>query len=143
MAAKDKPKSVELTFEQGYSERYDWLRKQHKDWAFSFYASFMYCREDDPIMQEVHHKAIAAFDGIAPTYHIELYDEPTLVWDFHSLLLMVQMMFSHMLTDNEKPLRSCKHCTMAFVKRHPKAAFCNPVCKNRHNVYLNRIRGKS
>ena len=36
---------------------------------------------------------LMAFGGIAPTYHIELLERPTIVWDFHSLLLGVQMMF--------------------------------------------------
>ena len=44
---------------------------------------------------------MAAFGGIAPTYHIELLDRPTIVWDFQSLLLGVQMMFSFMLTDEK------------------------------------------
>jgi len=57
-----------------------------EDWTFSFCASFLYCEETDPLMQELHRKAISAFDGIAPTYHIELFDKPTLVWDFHLLL---------------------------------------------------------
>ncbi len=38
-------------------------------------------------------------------YHIALLDKPTLVWDFHSLLLGIQMMFTFMLTDEEKPQR--------------------------------------
>jgi len=49
---------------RGYAERYDWLRKQFKDWAFSFCASFLYYEESDPLMQELHRKAISAFDGI-------------------------------------------------------------------------------
>ena len=32
-------------------------------------------------------------------------DKPTIVWDFHSLLLGVQMMFSFMLTDSENPIK--------------------------------------
>ena len=32
---------------------------------------------------------MAAFGGIAPTYHIELLEKPTIYWDFHSLLLDV------------------------------------------------------
>jgi len=39
--------------------------------------------------------------------------------DFQELLLAVQMMFSYMLTEDERPLRSCKHCTKAFLAEHP------------------------
>ena len=142
LAARDKPKAVEVSFQRGYAEKYDWLRKQFKDWAFSFCASFMYYGESDPLMQELHRKAMSAFDGIAPTYHIELYGKPMLVWDFHSLLLAVQMVFSYMLTDDDKPLRSCKHCTKAFLATNPKSVFCSHACKNKYNVYKSRIKDK-
>ena len=36
-----------------------------------------------------YRKAMAAFGGIAPSYHIERLDKPTIYWDFHSLLLDV------------------------------------------------------
>ena len=43
-------------------------------------------------------QGVAAFGGIAPTYRIALLDKPTIVWDFHSLLIGLQMMFSFMLS---------------------------------------------
>ena len=58
---------------------------------------------------------MAAFGGIAPSYHIELLDKPTIYWDFHSLLLGIQMMFSFMLVDGDQPLRLCKHCQKVFL----------------------------
>lgn len=85
---------------------------------------------------------MAAFDGNAPTYHIALLDKPTIVWDFHSLLLGIQMMFSFMLTDEQKPLRLCRHCTKAFVASRPSAVFCSPRCKNQYNVYKSRAKDK-
>jgi len=140
LAARDKPQAVEISYQRGYAERYDWLRKQFKDWAFSFCASFMYYDETDPLMQELHRQAMNAFDGIAPTYHIELFDKPTLVWDFHSLLRGIQMMFSFALTDERNPLRPCRHCNTVFAAQDPRAAFCSHECKNRHNVYKSRGR---
>jgi hypothetical protein len=138
LAARDKPKAVEMSFQRGYAEPYDWLKTQFKDWAFMFCASFMYYEETDPMMADLHRQAISVFDGNVPTYHIELFDKPTLVWDFHSLLLMIQMIFGLMLTDESRPLRSCKHCNRAFIATHPKAEFCGYNCKNKYNVYKNR-----
>ena len=69
-----------------------------------------------------------------------LLDKPTIVWDFHSLLLGVQMMFSFMLTDSENPIKLCRHYTKAFVASRPSAVFCSPQCKNKHNVYKSRAR---
>lgn len=58
----------------------------------------------------LHREVMAAFCGIAPNYHIELLGKPTIYWDFHSLLLGIQMMFSFMLVDDDQPLCLCKHC---------------------------------
>jgi len=85
---------------------------------------------------------MAAFGGIAPTYHIELLDRPTIVWDFQSLLLGVQMMFSFMLTDEKSSLKVCKHCGKAFVASRPNSVFCSGKCKNRYNVYKSRAKDK-
>ena len=82
--------------------------------------------------------SVAAFGGIAPTYHIELLDKPTIYWDFHSLLLGIQMMFSFMLVDSDQPLRLCKHCQKVFLGSRSNAAFCSPRCKNQYNVYKSR-----
>ena len=89
---------------------------------------------------------MAAFGGIAPTYHIALFDKPaatpTIVWDFHSLLTAIQLMFSFMLTDEEKPLRLCEHCQKAFVASRANNVFCSPQCKNQYNVYKNRAKNR-
>ena len=68
---------------------------------------------------------------------------PTIVWDFHSLMLGIQMMFSFMLTDTESPIRICKHCLQAFVAHRPSTVFCSPQCKNRYNVYKSRAKKKN
>ena len=67
-----------------------------------------------------------AFGGIAPTYHIELLDKPTLFCDFHSLLLGIQMMFSFMLVDDAKPLKLCKQCRRVFLSNRSNASFVVP-----------------
>jgi len=105
--------------------------------------SILYYEDYDIIDEDtrnLYRQSMAAFDGIAPTYHIALLDKPTIIWDFHSLLLGIQMMFSFMLTDDAKPLRLCKHCTKVFVANRPSAAFCSPQCKNRYNVYKSRAK---
>lgn len=57
--------------------------------------------------------------------------------------LDVQMMLRFMLTDSENPIKLCKHCTKAFVASRPSAVFCNPQCKNKHNVYKSRAKKNS
>ena len=85
----------------------------------------------------MYRKAMAAFGGVAPSYHIELLDKLTIYWDFYSLLLDIQMMFSFMLVDGDQPLRLCKHCQKVLGIRS-NAVFCSPRGKNQHNVYKSR-----
>jgi hypothetical protein len=89
-------------------------------------------------MADLHRKSISVFDGNVPSFHIELFDKPTLVWDFHSLMLTVHIVLGLMITDEKKPLRSCKYCNRAFIAKHPKAEFCRHECKNKYNVYKSR-----
>lgn len=141
MTFSDAPQAVNMSFQREYAERYDWLVTQFRDWAFTFVSSFLYYEDYDKVdetTRDLYRQGMAAFGGVAPTYHIALLDRPTIVWDFHSLLLGVQMMFSFMLTDEKMTLRSCKHCTKVFAAKHPNAAFCSPRCKNQYNVYKSR-----
>jgi len=135
------PMALNMNFHREYSENYEWLKTQFKDWAFTFLSSFLYYEDYDQIdepTRDLYRQGMAAFGGIAPTYHIMLLDKPTIVWDFHSLLLGIQMMLSFMLTDDKKPLRMCKHCQKAFKAGHTNAAFCSARCKNQFNVYKSR-----
>lgn len=140
-----RPMAVNMGFQKEYAERYDWIVKQFKDWAFTFFTSILYYEDFDSLddtTKNLYRQSMAAFDGIAPTYHIELLDKPTMVWDFHSLLLGIQMMFSFMLVNDKNPLRICKHCNTVFKASRPSAVFCSPQCKNRYNVYKSRKKDK-
>ena len=140
-----RPMAVNMGFQKEYAERYDWVVKQFKEWAFTFFTSILYYEDFDSLddtTKNLYRQSMAAFDGIAPSYHLELLDKPTMVWDFHSLLLGIQMMFSFMLVNDKNPLRICKHCNTIFKASRPSAVFCSPQCKNRYNVYKSRKRDK-
>ena len=133
--------AMALSLQRDYAERYDWLLTQFNDWAFIFTTSFLYYTDYDSINEitrDVYRRGMEAFSGIAPTYRIALRDKPVILWDFHSLLLGIQIMFSFMLVDDSKPLRACKHCNLVFAAKHPNAVFCSPRCKNQYNVYKSR-----
>jgi len=137
------PMAQNMSFQREYAERYDWLAMQFKDWAFTFVASHLYYHDRETVAEEnlVGYKlGVAAFGGVAPTYHIELLDKPTIVWDFHSLSLGIQMMFSFMLTDEKSPLRLCKQCETVFWGNRADAKFCSTKCKNQYGV--DKHRGK-
>ena len=141
MTFADEPMAKTMSFQREYAEPYDWIAQQLKDWAFTLTTSILYYHDYDSIdegTRNLYRKAMAAFGGIAPSYHIELLEKPTIYWDFHSLLLGIQMMFSFMLVDDAKPLRLCKHCQKVFISSRANAAFCSARCKNQYNVYKSR-----
>lgn len=143
MTMGDRPMAVQMCFHRYYSEPYEWLRQQFVDWAFTACTSFFFYHEHDMLDDESQirmRQSMAAFGGNVPTYHIELHDKPTIVWDFNSLLLGIQMMFSFMLTDDKEPLRLCKQCMSPFIASRPSAVFCSPKCKNQYNVYKSRAK---
>ena len=141
LAARNKPKAIEMAYQRGYSESCKWLRTQFADWALMFGASSLYyeLEKTDPELAALQREAVAAFDGNVPSFHIELFDKPTIVWDFKSLLTVINVVFGLMLTDDDRPLRSCKYCNRAFIATHPKAEFCEHKCKNKYNVYKSRV----
>lgn len=145
MAIRNKPQAVLMSFQKEYAESYDWLVTVFRDWAFTFFSSFLYYQDYDRLDENernLYRQGIAVFGGIAPTYHIELLDKPTIVWEFHSLLLGIQMMFSFMLTDDSSPIKVCKHCGSAFIASRSNVEFCSPQCKNQYNVYKSRAKKK-
>ena len=137
MTFADEPMAKTMSFQR----EYEWVAQQFKDWAFTLTTSILYYNDYDLIDEDtrnLYRMGMAAFGGIAPSYHIELLDKPTIYWDFHSLLLGVQMMFSFLLVDGEKPLRLCKHCQKVFLGSRANSAFCSARCKNQYNVYKSR-----
>ena len=141
----ERPMAVNLCFQRNYAENYEWLKQQFIDWTFNASTTYLYYADKDVLDREsrlLMKQSIGAFGGNAPTYHIMLLDKPTLVWDFHSLLLGIQMMMSFMLTDEQNPLKVCKKCSKFFVASRPSAVFCSPRCKNQFNVYKNRAKSK-
>ena len=141
MTFMDETMARVMSFQREYAEPYDWVAQQFKDWAFTLSTSILYTM----IMEDIrgrYRRAMAAFGGIAPSYHIELLDKPTTYWDFHSLLLGIHMMFSFMLVDDDQTLRLCKHCQKLFLGSRSNAAFCSPRCKNQYNVYKNREKSR-
>ena len=145
MAMSSQPQAVTMSFQREYAEPYEWLLKEFTDWAFTFVSAFLYYQDMDKLddmQKDLYRQGMAAFGGIAPTYHIELLEKPTIVWDFHSLLLAIQMMFSFMLTDENSSLKVCKHCGKVFLASRPNTIFCSGQCKNQYNVYKSRANGR-
>ena len=147
MTFAEQPMAMNMQFQRQYAEPYEWIVQQFKDWTFTLVGGFLFYHDYDSLDEKAknaYRLGMAAFGGIAPTYHIALFDKPTtsptIVWDFHSLLMAIQLMFSFMLVDDEHPLRLCEHCQKAFIASRPNNVFCSPQCKNQYNVYKSRAK---
>jgi hypothetical protein len=136
------PMAVGMSLLPIYAERYEWLVTQFKDWAFMLVSVFLYYDkkdETDEVSRDLYRQGVSAFSSKAPTYHVSLYDDkPKIVWDFHSLLLTVQTMFGFALSDENRPVRLCKHCNLAYTAKRNNAVFCRAECKKQFNVYKGR-----
>ena len=82
----------------------------------------------DELTKELFIKGMSAFGGSAPTYHIELRERPTIVWEFHSLMRQIQMLYSFMLTDETSTLTCCANCGKVFVSEQGEK-YCCDICK--------------
>ena len=145
MTMSDKPMAVNMSFQREYAEPYEWMKQQFIDLAFTFLTSVIFYEDYDdmtPDQRLLMQEGMTAFGGIAPTYRIALLDKPTIIWDFHSLMLGIQMMFSFMLVDDAKPLKLCKQCQRVFLSNRSNAEFCSPRCKNQHKVYKSRSKSE-
>ena len=145
MTMTDKPMAVNMSFQREYAEPYEWIKQQFIDIAFTYLTSVLFYEDYDTMTPEqrlLMQQGMEAFGGNAPTYRIALLDKPTIVWDFYSLMLGIQMMFSIKLTDTENPVRCCKHCLQTFVASRPSAVFCSSQCKNKYNVYKCKAKDK-
>lgn len=126
MAMSDKPMAVNMSFQREYAERYDWIKQQFTDLAFTYFTAMLYYEDYDNTSPEERlllRQGMEAFGGIAPTYRTALLDNPTIAWDFHSLMLGLQMMFSFMLMDSDNPIRICQNCMKAFMASDSSTKF--------------------
>ena len=134
MTYQSEPQAMVMSFMRDYGEPYEWLVSVFKDWAFTLFTTkFYYERKDTPDAEtrELYERGMAAFEDNAPTYHLELRDRPTLVWDFHSLLLNVKMLIFLALTDENNPLKVCRKCGRPFIAKKANDNYCSEDCRGK------------
>ena len=128
------PTAKKMSFQKEYAEPLDWIITALKDMTFPFITSKYFYEHGDAFdvdEKKLMAQGVAAFGGIAPTYRIALLDKPTIVWDFHSLLIGLQMMFSFMLAEDKTPLRMCDSCDTIFVAKRKTQRYCCDKCRRK------------
>ena len=128
------PDAMSMSFQKEYAEPLDWIAKALKDMTFPLITSKYFYEHGDAFdadEKKLMAQGVAAFGGIAPTYRIALLDKPTIVWDFHSLLIGLQMMFSFMMAEDKTPLRMCDSCDTIFVAKRKTQRYCCDKCRRK------------
>ena len=128
------PDAMSMSFQKEYAEPLDWIITALKDMTFPFITSKYFYEHGDAFdadEKKLMAQGVAAFGGIAPTYRIALLEKPTIVWDFHSLLIGLQMMFSFMMAEDKTPLRMCESCDAIFVAKRSNQRFCCDKCRHK------------
>ena len=128
------PDAMSMSFQKEYAEPLDWIAKALRDMTFPFITSKYFYEHGDAFdadEKKLMAQGVAAFGGIAPTYRIALLDKPTIVWDFHSLLIGLQMMFSFMMAEDKTPLRMCDSCDTIFVASRKTQRYCCDKCRRK------------
>lgn len=135
MTFRKEPQAQVMCFMRNYAERFDWLEQVFQDWSFTFLSSFLFYEDAENLdedTRDIYRQGMAAFGGISPSYHVELRERPTIVWDYHSLLLAIQMMFSFMLADETSHLTLCRNCMKAFFASKDTQEFCSAECERQY-----------
>ena len=130
----NEPDAMSMSFQKEYAEPLDWIITALKDMTFPFITSKYFYEHGDAFdadEKKLMAQGVAAFGGIAPTYRIALLDKPTIVWDFHSLLIGLQMMFSFMMAEDKTPLRMCDSCDTIFVASRKTQRYCCDKCRRK------------
>ena len=134
MTFANDPDAMSMSFQKEYAEPVEWIAKALKDLTFPFITSKYFYEHGDAFdadEKKLMAQGVAAFGGIAPAYRIALLDKPTIVWDFHSLLICLQMMFSFMMAEDKTPLRMCDSCDTIFVAKRSNQRFCCDKCRRK------------
>ncbi len=146
LTMSERPLAVNMEFQRIYAERYDWVKGTFKDLAFTFITTQMIYDEDVSLneqQKDLYKAALNSLENFAPTYRIMPTDnQPTMVWEFSSLLSVIQIMLCFMLTDEKNTIKLCKKCHKVFLASRSNASFCSGKCKNQYNVYKSRAKKK-
>ena len=137
LAFLNEPDAMSMSFQKEYAEPLEWIAKALKDLTFPFITSKYFYEDADAFdadEKRLMAQGVAAFGGIAPTYRIALLDKPTIVWEFHSLLIGLQMMFSFMMAEDKTPLRMCDSCDTIFVASRKPALLLRQVPPQRRII---------
>lgn len=131
----DTPIATQMTFLRGYAEDLIWVRNVFRAFAYNFLTTMYYY--SIPLTDEERASfrySLQIFEGAAPTCHLELWDRAVVMWDYHSLLLGLQMAVFFTITDPKSPIHLCRNCGKAFFASRPNQLYCSDRCRRHYRL---------
>lgn len=131
----DTPIATQMTFLRGYAEDLIWVRNVFRAFAYNLLTTLYYY--SIPLTDEERTSfrySLQIFEGAAPTCHLELWDRPVVMWDYHSLLLGLQMAVFFTITDPKSPIHLCRNCGKAFFASRPNQLYCSDRCRRHYRL---------
>ena len=131
----DTPIATQMTFLRGYAEDLIWVRNVFRAFAYNFLTTMYYY--SIPLTDEERTSfrySLQIFEGAAPTCHLELWDRPVVMWDYHSLLLGLQMAVFFTITNPKSPIHLCRNCGKAFFASRPNQLYCSDRCRRHYRL---------
>ena len=131
----DTPIATQMTFLRGYAEDLIWVKNVFRAFAYNLLTTLYYY--SIPLTDEERTSfrySLQIFEGAAPTCHLELWDRPVVMWDYHSLLLGLQMAVFFTITDPQSPIHLCRNCGKAFFASRPNQLYCSDRCRRHYRL---------
>ena len=133
----------EFVFSRNYAEKTEWMVGFFKEFYIHFSACKAYDGTDNPALKAAYADTVSRFMEYGLGFRMSMKDKPTMVWDFNSLMQMIETVYAVLISHVDMPLRMCKHCGKAFYATHGRSEFCDTKCRNQYNVYKFRGRKNS
>ena len=131
----DVPHAYLMGFQREYAERYEWVYDTFRSLAYVYLSKYFFYHDNlDNDQRNFMLKSLRAYNTVSPTYKITFTKEkPLIIWDYYSLLVMVQMSLAVYLMKEDGALIACKNCGRNFYSPDKETEFCSAACKKRYN----------
>ena len=128
----------EMVFSKDYAEPLDELMEFYRELYIHFSACQSAANEENPATKRVIDDKISKFSVENIGFQLRMGRKPTMVWDFSSLKMAIEMIYAVSVSRENPNLKMCKHCGKAFYAQHGRSEFCQDKCRNQFNVYKHR-----
>lgn len=135
-----RPLILDLVFSKYYCERVDWIVEFAKNISTHINQTLVY--KNIKLTESVTIMA-GKFKAENIGLSVAVLDSPYIEWDFDSLKVAIEVIYSFTVADSKNTLKRCENCKKVFIAKNDNEKYCSKVCRNRYNVNKSRNKAKS